>query len=146
MNLSGVFKGKIVNHKTGEIICWEKHNKIVKGGFDWVADIMSNVTNRGNALSYIAFGDGTSTTTYNMTTLQNELGRYVVTSSWDDENRVLTLTGTLPQGSGIVANITEVGLFNAAQDGVMFDRATFLPKAVDNESSFTYSFEITLSE
>lgn len=146
MNFSGVFKGKIINHKTGEITCWEKHNRIVKGGFDWIADIMSNVTNRGNALSYIAFGDGANATDYNMTTLQNELGRYSVTSSWDDETRKLTFTGTLPQGSGIVANITEAGLFNAAQGGIMFDRATFLPKGVDYDSSFTYSFTIILSE
>ena len=146
MRFSGVFKGKIVNHKTGEITCWEKHNRIVSGGFSWLADIMSNTTNRGMALSYIAFGDGTNTTSYNMTGLQNELCRYSVTSTWDSETRKLTLTGTIPQGSDIEADITEVGLFTAAENGTMFDRATFLPKTIDSSSSFTYSFIITLSE
>lgn len=147
MKFSGTFKGKITNYRTGEIICWEKHNKVVKGGFDWLADCMSNVTNRNNAISFIAFGTGDAVTTYNMATLQQEVARYPVTSSWNSETRELSFTGAIPQNSGLgTINITEVGLFNAPQDGVMFDRATFLPKGIEEATGFEYTFVITLSE
>lgn len=146
MKFSGVFKGRIVNNKTGEIICWEKHNKITKGGFDWIASLLSNNNDRGNALSYIGFGTGDAVTTYDMTVLQNEVGRYPATATWDQTSRELTFTGTLPQNSGITANIAEAGLFTASTGGVMFDRANFLPKGIDDSSSFTYTFVITISE
>lgn len=146
MRMSGVFTGKLINTKTGEIICWEKHNKIVKNGFDWVADLMSNTSNRSNAITHMAFGTGSTTTTYNMSALENEVARYPVTATWDATTRKLTFSGSIPQGSGLNYNITEVGLFNAATGGVMFDRATFLPKGIDDNMYFNYNFTITLSE
>lgn len=146
MRMSGTFTGKLTNTKTGEIICWEKHNKVVKNGFDWVADLMSNTSNRANPISFIAFGTDSTTTTYNTSALGNEVGRFPVTATWDTTTRKLVFSGSIPQGSGLNYNIAEAGLFNAATGGVLFDRATFLPKGVDDNMSFTYNFTITLSE
>lgn len=146
MNLSGKFKGKLINHRTGEIVCWEKHNMVVKGGFDWIAGLMSNTTSRSPAISHIAFGTGTTSTTYNMTRLVNEVYRAEATATWDDTNRELTFSGTIPEMSGLNVSIAEVGLFNAAIDGVMFDRANFTPKGIDNDMSFEYNFIITITE
>lgn len=146
MRIYGTFKGRLVNTETGEITCWEKHNKMTKGGFDWIADVMSNKTNRGNAMSYMAFGTGSSLTTYTMSALENEVARYEVTSSWDSETKELTFVGRIPQNSGLNTSITEVGLFNASTGGVMLDRATFLPKGVEDATYLEYSFVITMSE
>ena len=146
LGFSGTFRGRLVNHRTGEITCWEKHNMIVKGGFDWIAQLMSNTTNRSPAISHIAFGTGTESTTYNMSRLVNEVYRGEVTSSWDDTTRELTFTGSIPQMSGLNASIAEVGLFNAASGGIMFDRANFTPKGIDNDMSFDYTFTITITE
>lgn len=146
MKFSGVFKGRITNHRTGEITCWEKHNMIVKGGFDWIASLLSNTTSRSPAISHIAFGTGTESTTYNMTRLVNEVYRAEVTPVWDDTTRELTFTGSIPEMSGVSADIAEVGLFNASSAGVMFDRANFTPKGVDNDMSFDYIFTITITE
>lgn len=146
MRFSGIFRGKLTNHKTGEIICWEKHNLVVKAGFDWIAQIMSNKSNRSQAISHIAFGTGTSTTTYTMTTLENEVYRTDVTASWNSNTRELVFTGSIPRQSGLSASISEVGLFNSATGGVMFDRATFSPKGIDNDMSFNYTFTITITE
>lgn len=146
MKMSGTFKGRLTNKKTGEISCWEKHNLVVKAGFDWIADLMSNLTTRQGAISHIAFGTGASDSEYTMTGLQNEVYRATVTSSYNASTRELTFSGTLPQNSGLTVSITEVGLFNAATGGVMFDRATFSPKGIDENMSFDYEFVITLSE
>ena len=146
MRLTGKFKGTLINHKTGEIQCWEKSNMVVKGGFDWVAGLMSNKSNRSPAISHIAFGTGTDKTTFNMTRLVNEVYRAEVTSTWNESTRELTFIGSIPQQSGLNVNISEVGLFNAASAGVMFDRAYFSPKGIDNDLSFQYTFTITLTE
>lgn len=146
MKFSGVFKGRITNHRTGEITCWEKHNLVVKGGFDWIASLMSDTTNRSPAISHIAFGTGTESTTYNMTRLVNEVYRSDVTATWNDTTRELVFTGSIPEMSGLSADIAEVGLFNASTAGIMFDRANFTPKGIDNDMSFDYTFTITITE
>lgn len=146
MNLKGKFRGTLTNHKTGEITCWEKSNMVVKSGFDWIAGLMSNKTNRSPAISHIAFGTGAEETTYNMTRLVNEVYRTEVESSWNDETRELTFVGFIPQNSGLSANIAEVGLFNAVSAGIMFDRAFFTPKGIDENLSFEFTFTITLTE
>lgn len=146
MKFSGVFKGRITNHRTGEITCWEKHNLVVKGGFDWIASLMSDITNRSPAISHIAFGTGTESTTYNMTRLVNEVYRSDVTATWNDTTRELVFTGSIPEMSGLSADIAEVGLFNASTAGIMFDRANFTPKGIDNDMSFDYTFTITITE
>jgi hypothetical protein len=146
MNLSGKFYGVITNHKTGEITCWEKHNMVVKSGFDWVAGLMSTKTSRSPAISHIAFGTDGSETTYNMTRLGNEVYRTEVEATWDADTRELKFVGSIPQKSGLAVSISEVGLFNAETNGVMFDRAYFTPKGIDDDMSFEYTFTITLTE
>lgn len=146
MKFSGKFIGTITNHKTGEIFQWEKHNMVVQAGFNWVAQLLSNATTRPMAITHIGFGTGTTTTTSNMTALVNEVYRASVTSSWDPITRELTFSGSIPTLSGLNVSISEVGLFNAETGGVMFDRATFSPKGIDDQMSFDYNFIITLTE
>ena len=146
MRLSGKFIGRIENHRTGEIIQWEKHNMIVNAGFAYVYQLLTNQTSRPKAITHIAFGTGTATTTSGMTALANEVYRSTVTRSWNSSTREITLSGTIPTNSNINASIAEVGLFNASSGGTMFDRATFSPKGIDNEMSFDYIFIITLME
>lgn len=146
MNISGTFKGILTNHKTGQITCWEKHNRVVKSGFEWIAQLMSNKTNRSPAISHIAFGTGSASTTYEMTTLEAEVYRAEVESTWDPETRELTFSGTIPTLSGLNVSIAEVGLFNSGVGGVMFDRANFSPKGIDDDMSFDYHFIITITE
>ena len=146
MRLSGIFRGKITNHKSGEITCWEKHNLVVKAGFDWIAQLMSDGVNRPQPITHIAFGTGITTTTPIMTTLENEIYRSTVTASWNSLTRELVFTGGIPIQSGLSTSISEVGLFNSNSGGTMFDRATFSPKGVDNDTSFDYTFTITLTE
>lgn len=146
MRMSGKFRGRLVNHKTGEIICWEKHNKVVKAGFNWVASLMSDTTVRMAPISHIAFGTGSNVTVDSMIVLENEVYRAPVTSNWNETTRELTFTGGIPRQSGLSVNITEVGLFNAEAGGTMFDRATFSPKGIDEDLSFDYTFIITITE
>lgn len=146
MRMSGRFYGRLVNHKTGEIICWEKSNKVVKAGFDWVASLMSDLTVRMAPISYIAFGTGSNVTVDSMIALENEVYRAPVTANWNTSTRELTFTGSIPKQSGLNVNITEVGLFNAEAGGTMFDRATFTPKGIDEDLSFDYTFIITITE
>lgn len=146
MKIHGKFKGTLTNHRTGEIFCWEKSNMVVKGGFEWLAGLMSNKTNRSSAISHIAFGTGADETTYNMNRLVNEVYRSEVTSSWNADTRELSFTGSIPQQSGLNVNICEVGLFNAPTSGMMFDRAYFSPKGIDDDLSFEYTFTIILTE
>ena len=146
MRLTGKFKGTLTNHKTGEITCWEKSNMVVKNGFDWLAGLMSNKTVRSSAITHIAFGTGTEETNYNMSKLSNEVYRTEVNSSWNIDTKELSFVGSIPQQSGLNLNISEVGLFNAPAGGVMFDRAYFTPKGIDDNLSFEFTFTITLTE
>jgi hypothetical protein len=146
LKISGKFIGTLTNHKTGEIFQWEKHNMVVQAGFNWLYQLMSNKTSRPQAITHIAFGTGTTTTTSNMTALVNEVYRASVTANWDPITREITFSGTIPTMSGLNVSISEVGLFNAATGGTMFDRATFSPKGIDDQMSFDYNFVITLTE
>lgn len=147
MKISGRFYGKLTNPKTGEIICWDKHNKVVQVGFNWIASLMSDKTTRQMAITHIAFGTGTTATDNTMIALQNEVFRAEVTSSWNPQTRELTFEGGIPKMSGLGDTyITEVGLFNAEAAGVMFDRATFSAKGIDENMSFDYKFVVTITE
>jgi len=146
MKLDGTFKGRLFNHRTGEITCWEKHNAIVATGFDWVMNLLSNNSSRPKALGYMGFGTGSTATTSDMTALVNEVFRAAVTSTWDSTTHTLTFSGSLPAGSGIEANITETGLFTENTGGIMFDRAFFSPKGIDNDTGFDFDFVIVISE
>ena len=81
-----------------------------------------------------------------MTRLVNEVYRSQVTATWNDSTRTLVFTGSIPEMSGLNVSIAEVGLFNASSAGIMFDRANFTPKGIDNDMSFDYSFNITITE
>lgn len=146
MRMSGKFIGTLTNTKTGEIFCWEKSNMVVKSGFNWIADLMSNKTSRSSAITHIAFGTGTEETTYSMTKLVNEVYRAPVDATWNAEGRELTFVGSIPVQSGLNTSIAEVGLFNAGSAGIMFDRAFFSPKGIDDDMTFEYTFIITLTE
>lgn len=145
MKFKGHFKGMLYNPKTGEITCWEKDNKVVQAGFDFVCALLTDPVSRPAPISYIAFGTGLSATTDEMTALENEVYRGAITTSWDAENRIITVNGEIPVGSSVSANISEVGLFNASTGGVMFDRAIFSPKGMDPELAFKYTFTITIT-
>lgn len=145
MRLDGKFKGRLINSKTGEITCWEKHNKITQSGFNWIGAIMSTVNNRPAPITHIAFGTDSSETTSETTALGNEVYRAPVTAAWDSTENKLTFTGSIPVNSGVEASIAEAGLFNAETGGVLFDRAFFTPKGIDANLSFDYEFEITVT-
>lgn len=145
MHLSGRFIGTTVNKKTGEIVTWEKSNKIVNTGFAWVASLMSTIGNRPNPITHIGFGTSMTETTEEMTTLGNEVYRSPVTSSWDDVTRELTFSGSIPVNAGINNTVTEAGLFNAETGGMMFDRAVFPGKGIEDDLEFYFDFIVTIT-
>lgn len=97
-------------------------------------------------VTYMGFGSGTTTPNEADTTLQNELGRFILESSTKDiSNKKYTFVGRipLPQLNGV--DINELGLFDASSGGTMFCRistsATYT-KTSDDELLFTLIIQV----
>ena len=145
MKFKGRFKGTTLNHKTGEILTWEKDNMITQVGLNYVSDLFTQTGARPAPITHIAFGSGSTPTTKDMTSLETEIFRASVATKWEPIEGVLTFTGKIPVQSGISANITEAGLFNSESGGVMFDRVVFKPKGIDPDLEFIYEFTLTIT-
>lgn len=128
MIIKGIFNGSIIK-KDGTTITWNKNNLIVNSGFEFIANAMFNAGSRPGVLAYIALGDGKTETTSDMTTLEHELLRAPATYNWDPVARSIELTAQISSPEPI--QISEAGIFNAAIDGIMFDRVTFSTKGLD---------------
>lgn len=127
LKIKGIFNGSIIKGN-GQTITWYKDNLIVNTGYEFIANAMFN-SDRPGALAYIALGDGKTETTPDMTTLEHELLRAPATYSWNPETRSVELTAQISSPEPI--QISEAGIFNAAIDGLMFDRVTFSTKGLD---------------
>lgn len=141
MKLDGVFFG-IIKHKDGTTESWRKHNLITKAGYEFVIKSMFETNNRPAPLAYIALGSGLTPTTDDMTALENEVIRVPAIWEWHPEEKSCHVSAQLPEGSSF--EVSEAGLFNAATGGVMFDRATFKTKGVDDTDEITALFKINL--
>lgn len=128
LKIKGIFNGSIIRGN-GQIITWNKDNLIVNTGYEFVANAMFNNSVRPGVLAYIALGDGKTETTPDMTTLEHELLRAPATYSWDPVARSIELTAQIASPEPI--QISEAAIFNAAIDGLMFDRVTFSTKGLD---------------
>lgn len=124
-------------------------NRIVLGGMDIMASLLS-IQDLAKP-SHIACGTGTSVTTLVMTKLESEVYRVPFDiPNGTREGNVVTFIATFESGMPKMDNcaITEVGIFNAESDGVMFNRATFLPvnKAKDDELTIKWTITVTSAD
>jgi len=103
-----------------------KDNIIVNAGFDFIADAIGKVSSRPGCMNHIAVGTGTTAAAATQTALVEEMtgGRLAATYAHTAGTKVFTLTANFNAGVATGA-ITEVGAFNAATGGTMFDRLTF---------------------
>lgn len=107
----------------------EKHNLVVNSGLDWIREFGFDSVNPTALarMSHIAVGDDATPETNADTALLSELFRQAftaVTGYAAGGTGVCTLVTTLAAGDGTGA-ITEVGVFNDAAAGEMWNRATF---------------------
>lgn len=118
-----------------------KHNLITSGGYDFLSDCMCNAS-RPAPLKYIAVGTGNEQPSLSDTKLQNEIMRKVCDYSHSDGNTFFALGTTLEPGEADGA-LTEAGILNASNGGVLFDRVVF--PVVNKEPMDTYRISFTLT-
>jgi hypothetical protein len=141
MQIKGRFSCN-VRKADGTTLCWQKDNMIVDSGYEFLMTSMFEKNNRPYPISYIAFGSGSTPTSADMTALENEVVRVPAESTWNPEERVVSVFATVTISEPVI--ITEAGLFNAETEGVMFDRVTFTAKGLDETDIAEPVFDISV--
>ena len=111
---------------------------IMNVGIDLVRDWLAG--DAVNDPSHIAVGVGTSIPTATETTLVSELLRKVFSAKTKEGDGKITYEMTLTTAEGNGSDLSEIGIFNAASVGEMFNRLTFTPLA--KTSAFELKIEI----
>lgn len=141
MKIKGRFSCSVIK-KDGSTFAWQKDNMIVDSGYNFLIQAMFETNNRPYPISYIAFGKGSSTTTADMTALEDEITRIPAVWTWNPETRVASISAEYTPSEPVV--ISEAGLFNAQTGGVMFDRVTFSEKGIDETDMAKPIFDISV--
>lgn len=139
-----VVKGELFDKDMNLKQSFVKHNLITYAGYKFIAECFGNST-RPNALKYIAVGTGSTAPKLTDTTLETELFRKSCDYSYVDNDFFLSLGVTLAAGEATGA-ITEAGILNASNGGVLFDRITFPVINKDELDTYRISFNITMKE
>ncbi|MEO9387064.1 MULTISPECIES: hypothetical protein [Chromobacterium] len=134
----------VLLRKDGSVETRRKDNLIVDVGFDLVCDALGNAKGRPGVLSHIAVGTGTDPVASNQKALSTELARLAATYAHSAGTKVFTMTSTFNAGTATGA-ITEAGVFNAASNGIMFDRVLFNVINKGSDDTLTVTFTFTLS-
>jgi hypothetical protein len=123
------------------------HNSIVLSGRDLIAKLF--VKEAIDPVSHMAVGTGAAPVQATDATLTNEVFRkpinlidpsqHIITT--DTQKRKVTITAELAFAEANAA-LTEAGLFNAAADGVMYNRVVFPPINKTTDFKLTLIWEI----
>ena len=133
-------KGFITIYKNGEVIR-EVPNLIVTTGKVWAANMLTSGT--GTVMSHMAVGSGSSVPAVGDTTLGTEITRVVLqTTGGSVSGSTITFTAVFGAGIG-TGTWSEAGVFNAATNGTMFNRATFSSFAKGAGDQVTIVWTIT---
>lgn len=117
-----------------------KKNLIVTAGKNWFAGRMKD-TSQPAQMSHMALGSGTTAPAAGNTALESELGRVVLDSATQSDNK-MTYVATFPAGTASGA-VTEAGIFNADPAGTMLARITFAVKNKSASEVIVVTWEIT---
>lgn len=132
-------------HKAdGGVEVRRKDNIIVSTGFDAICDSLGKNSGRPAAFGYIALGTGTTAPALSQTALISEIARQAATYAHVAGTQVMTFSSTFLPGAATGA-ITEAGVFNAANAGMMLDRVLFNVINKGENDTLTAQFQFTLS-
>ena len=143
INIKGHMSADLI-HKDGSIEHQEKDNIIVAVGFDFIANCMCAPENRPAVLSHIAIGIGDNEAEEGQTALSNQIAINSATYTHSSLTKSFALATTFNPGVGIGA-ITEAGVFNSGDSGIMLDRVVFAPINKAENDTLNVHFTFTLS-
>ena len=133
-----------VKSDTKEIIDTIKlHNIVTTLGLEQVNDFLAGLA--PTASTHIAIGEGTTAEVVGDTTLETEQDRQAASIS-EPSSVTTEYTHEFIFGSGISFAITELGLFNNAIGGTLFNRATFTARNVDSAINLIATVTVTVSQ
>ena len=122
----------------------EIDNLLTNNGFDFIADAMFKASQPG-AMTHVAIGSGATAAAANQTALITELARAAAVYAHVAGTKAVTLVVTFAAGTG-TGTVREVGVLNAASNGVMLSRATLAvarAKAATDSLQVTYTFTLS---
>lgn len=132
---------RIFSVKTGELL-YEKENLVVNTGLNLMIDRLKNATN--NPLTHIEVGTGTTVVTPLDTALETPLLRKAIDDIDTIEN-VLTAESQFEDYEA-VAVWKEVGMFNAALGGTMFNRINIsFDKTTEDAVRVQFTITVTVA-
>jgi len=121
-----------------------KHNMIVNGGFDFLADAAFKSASRPAVMSHIAVGSASDATSSAGIALQTEITRKALTYSHTAGTKTFTAEVTFNPGEA-TGEITEAGIFNSSSVGTMLDRVVFAVINKGAADTLTQRFTFTMS-
>ena len=134
-------------HKAdGTVEITHKHNAILDGGFDFIANAIGVSASRPNVMSHIAVGTGTTPVAVTQTELATQLSAKVATYDHIAGTKTFTFTTTFNAVEATGA-ITESAVQNAETGGILLDRVVFpvINKGADDTLKITFTFTMSQS-
>lgn len=143
MKLTGHIKFDLFNYK-GELKQHEEvKNVVVTIGKTYLATWLTQATQSGYFMRYLALGEGTTPATVSDTALDSTLSTRVA-GTLSNASNVWQNQATFGPGVDTGA-ITEAGIFDAASGGTMLARQVFAVINKDVNDSLQVTWQITIS-
>ena len=127
----------------GTVKVTEKHNIIVNGGFDFIANAIGSTSARPSVMNIIAVGTGTTSPNATDTKLATQLAYKTATFAHTSSTKVFSFTATFNPGEA-TGGITEAGVFNG-NAGTMLDRVVFAVINKGSEDTLKVTFTFTMA-
>ena len=144
INLQGHFRIDCIGADGNLKWCEEINNLIMNGGYDFMSDVLFKDA-QPSEMNQIAIGSGATAAAASQTAMITELARATAVYAHVAGTKVATLTVTFAAGTG-TGTVREVGVLNAASNGVMLSRAllgTARAKAATDSLQVTYTFTLS---
>lgn len=145
LRIRGHIKVERYREATGELLQKEENNNlVVTTGLEWIKDFCFNPATAGAQQGFIACGSSNQVVAPTDTALIAELARQAVSAYTAGGPGVCTVETTFAAGVG-TGTITEVGVFDDAAAGEMWNRVVINPvakgagDAVKVTATFTFS-------
>ena len=128
-------------HASGLVTRETVRNTITFAGLNLIRDLLRNASSA--RLTHFAVGTSDTSPAATQTALGSEEWRDAITQT-QVTNAAFTERLYVPGAQANGVSLTEVGLFTAASDGIMFSRATYSPITKTTALAITFAWAITL--
>lgn len=143
-NLTGSIRAELFKADGSYEVIY-KHNAILDGGFDFIANAIGSSTERPEIMKYIALGTNQDAIETSQTGLKNQIAAKEATYTHSTGTKTFQFEALFDKGEATGA-LTEAAVQTMESGGIAIDRVTFPVINKGAEDSLKITFIFTMSQ